>query len=584
MKHIFPLLLLLVIIYISSCANQGSPSGGPRDTIPPTFLSANPANKSLNYKKREFEFEFDERINADQLRTKMNITPFTENKFKVLVKKNILNIVFDDDFEDSTTYTFNFADGVGDITEKNPVVNFTYAFSTGPIIDSIYVNGTVHDLYNNEALKEVLVALYSIEDSLNLFTGKPRYFTQTDDEGHFQIENIKTGKYRLYAYEDQDKNLKNNPQKEKHGFIADTLDLYTSKDSLSIKLQLIDASEPEFVRAKNTGQYFDVLYNKFMDTYTLSKIDTTVSMPIPANGFFKDNTIIRFYPDGAVPIEKDSLQVKITSSDSLGNYLTDTVYVQFKSSKRKPESFNFSYTPDTKFKIENSIKFKLKFSKPIIQANYDSISISYDTLKSFTIVDSLFRWNTNHTLLTFETALDKNYIPNQMLQFENEQLRLDSLARANLDPTDTTTAIPPPIQFSPLPNQILFKIKPAAFISIDQDTSEVSERKYEFLQPENTGLISGEIETIHPSYILQLVDTKYNVIAQVKNPTQFKFKNVPPGKYSFRMLIDSDNNGNWNPGNILKNIQPEPTIFYPETMDLKAGWEIELFKENKIVF
>ncbi|MEQ9285555.1 MAG: Ig-like domain-containing domain [Cyclobacteriaceae bacterium] len=584
MKHIFPLLLLAIIAYLSSCANQGSPSGGPRDTIPPTFLSANPPHKSLNYKKREFEFEFDERINADQLRTKMNITPFTENRFKVLVKKNILNIVFDDYFEDSTTYTFNFADGVGDITEKNPVINFTYAFSTGPIIDSIYVNGTVRDLYNNEQLKEILIALYSIEDSLNLFTGKPRYFTQTDEEGHFQIENIKTGKYRLYAYEDQDKNLKNNPQKEKHGFIADTLDLYTSKDSLSLTVQLIDASEPKFVRAKNTGQYFDVLYNKYMESYDIRTIDTMRTRSIPAHSFFKENTIIRFYPDGSMPIEKDSLQVQINSTDSLGNHLTDTVFVQFKSSKRKPETFNFSYTPDTKFKIQNSIKFKLNFSKPIAHTNYDSITIAYDTLQSLTIVDSIATWNINKTILTFETNLDKNYIPNQMLLLEQELLLEDSIARANQDPNDTTLATIPPVQFSPLPNQILFKIKPAAFISIDQDTSEVSERKYEFLKPENTGQISGEIETTIPNFSLQLVDPKFNVIAQVRNETQFKFTYVPPGKYTFRMLVDSNNDGKWNPGNILKNIEPEPTVFYPETMDLKAGWEIELFKTNKLVF
>lgn len=584
MKHIFPLLLLAIIAYLSSCANQGSPSGGPRDTIPPTFLSANPPHKSLNYKKREFEFEFDERINADQLRTKMNITPFTENKFKVLVKKNILNIVFDDYFEDSTTYTFNFADGVGDITEKNPVVNFTYAFSTGPIIDSIYVNGTVRDLYNNEQLKEILIALYSVDDSLNLFTGKPRYFTQTDEEGHFQIENIKTGKYRLYAYEDQDKNLKNNPQKEKHGFIADTLDLFTSKDSLSLTVQLIDASEPKFVRAKNTGQYFDVLYNKYMESYDITAIDTSFTRSIPANSFFKENTIIRFYPDGSLPIEKDSLQVQINSADSLGNQLTDTVFVQFKSSKRKPETFNFSYTPDTKFKIQNSIKFKLNFSKPIAHTNYDSITIAYDTLQSFTIVDSITTWNTNKTILTFETNLDKNYIPNQMLLLEQKLLLEDSIARANQDLNDTTATTIPPVQFSPLPNQILFKIKPAAFISIDQDTSEVSERKYEFLKPENTGQISGEIETTIPNFFLQLVDPQFNVIAQVRNQTQFKFTYIPPGKYTFRMLVDSNNDGEWNPGNILKNLEPEPTVFYPETMDLKAGWEIELFKKNKLVF
>ena len=92
MKHVFPIILLYLILYLFSCANQGSPSGGPRDTITPTLISSLPTNKSLNYQERVFQFEFDERINADQLKTKLNITPLTENKFTVYIKKNILNI------------------------------------------------------------------------------------------------------------------------------------------------------------------------------------------------------------------------------------------------------------------------------------------------------------------------------------------------------------------------------------------------------------------------------------------------------------------------------------------------------------
>ncbi|MEQ6121343.1 Ig-like domain-containing domain [Reichenbachiella sp. MALMAid0571] len=584
MKHIFPFIILAIIFYVSSCANQGSPTGGPRDTIPPTLLESNPPHKSKNYKKQVFEFTFDERINADQLRTKMNITPHTENKFKVLVKKDILNITFDGAFDDSTTYTFNFADGVGDLTEKNPVINFTYAFSTGSIIDSIYVNGKIKNLYNNEPLKEILVGLYSIDDSLNLFTGKPRYFTHTDEEGNYKIENIKAGNYRIYAYEDQDKNLKNNPQKEKHGFIADTLNLFTSKDSVNILLQLIDASELKFVRAKNTGIYFDVLYNKFIKNYSISKIDSTKKNEIPANSFFKDNTIIRFYPDGSIPVEKDSLQIKIQSSDSLGNSIIDTVYVQFKETKRKAEGFQYTVSPDSKYKIQNNIKFKLDFSKPIKTINIDSLTLSYDTLKTINIPDSIINWNQNKTVLIFQLNLDKHYIPNQIKEFENEQIRLDSITQNNSVVPDTLRKKKQIPQALPVKNKITFIAKKGAFISIENDTTESVERSYEFLVEEKTGKIIGQIETEQKSYFLQLVDSKYNVIAQLKSPQNFTFNNVEPGKYSFRVLIDENNDGIWSSGNILKNIQQEPILFPLPFSDLKAGWEQDLTGENKIKF
>ncbi len=584
MKHIFPFVILAIILYFSSCANQGSPSGGPRDTIPPTLLESNPPHKSKNYKKQVFEFTFDERINADQLRTKMNITPHTDNKFKVLVKKDILNITFDGTFDDSTTYTFNFADGVGDLTEKNPVINFTYAFSTGAIIDSIFVNGRIRDLNNNEPLKEILVALYSIDDSLNLFTGKPRYFTHTDEDGYYKIENIKAYNYRIYAYDDQDKNLKNNPQKEKHGFIADTLNLYTSKDSVNILLQLIDASELKFIRAKNTGIYFDVLYNKFIKNYSISKIDSANQNDIPAHSFFKENTIIRFYPDGSIPIEKDSLHLQIQSNDSLGNSIIDSVYVLFKETKRKAESFQYTISPSSKFKIQNNIKFNLEFSKPIKKINLDSLILSYDTLKSNNIPDSILKWNYNRTQMTFTLPLDKNFIPNKIETNQKKQMKLDSIAQGKTTHTDTTSHKKRLPQASSIKNKVTLRTGLGAFISIENDTTEATERSYEFLLEEKTGKINGTIETDHKSYFFQLVDSKYSVIAQLKNPKNFKFHNVEPGKYTFRVLIDENNDGIWSPGNILKNIQQEPILFPLPFSDLKAGWEQDLSGENKITF
>lgn len=584
MKHLFPLLIIYLILTLASCANQGSPSGGPRDTIPPNFISSFPVNKSLNYQGKEFQFEFDESINADQLKTKLNITPLTENKFSVLIKKNFLTLKFEEAFDDSTTYTFNFADGVGDITEKNPVVNFTYAYSTGPIIDSIYVKGNIRDLYNNEVQKEILIAVFAIDDTLNLFTGKPRYFTTTDEEGNYHIENIKTGYYRIYCFEDDDNNLKCNPQKEKHGFQADSLNLFTSKDSVNMVIQLIDASEPKFVRSKNTGLYFDILYNKYMQEYTLSKLDDKSKKNIPSNGFYKDNTIIRFYPAGSLKTDTDSLQLKVNTIDSLGNTLLDTVYVKFKESRRKAEKFNFTIKPKANSIIDKSIKFRIDFTKPIKHINSDSLLFSYDTIKYETIPDSLFHWNPRKTQLTIFQTVDKNYIPQQVKLFLDQQHKLDSLVKAKED-TISRDIEKTPFTTPKLPkNQILLTVKPSAFISVDNDSTELIERKYPFLKPEDTGKISGLIQTEYKSYTFQLVDKNYNVIYQLDSPKEFIWPNVKPGSYSFRVLIDQNIDGKWTSGNILKNIEPEPVWFYPKDHTvLKAGWESDFYEDKDVI-
>ena len=41
------------VVIISSCANQGMPTGGPRDSLPPVLLNTQPQYKALNYKNDE---------------------------------------------------------------------------------------------------------------------------------------------------------------------------------------------------------------------------------------------------------------------------------------------------------------------------------------------------------------------------------------------------------------------------------------------------------------------------------------------------------------------------------------------------
>jgi len=591
-KILFPILITIISIYVSSCANQSSPQGGPRDTIPPIIITSLPENKSLNYTDKVFEFQFDERINADQRISKMIITPRTENKFKVYTKKNLMILTFEENFGDTTTYTLNFADGVGDITENNPVENFSLAFSTGPTIDSIYINGNVKNIYNNLNQKNILIALFDIDDTLNIFTGKPKYFTKTNEEGNYRIENIKNGNYKLYAFLDDNKNLTNEPATEPHGFMSDTLKLAISLDSVQIKVQLIDASQPRFVRAKTTGRYFDILYNKYCKKYSFIKIDSTNNLPIPANHFTNSNTIIRFYNNDKFKHDTDSLQLAINFYDSLNNQLTDTVFVKFRESKRKKDAFTMKVLPTGK-NINENLKLSFTFNKPIKFFNKDSLILKYDTIKVINIPDSTYIWNKNKTTLTIQTTLDKSYMPREIERIKLEiaiadsilaLTQNDSLLAINKDTLEIETKNPNQLitqkgqkssHQRKLKNEIRLYIPETTFISIDNDSSEVKNIKYKFKEVEDFGILSGKITTTYKNYFLQLTDPKYNIIRELKNVKAYKFIEVKPGKYTFRIMIDSNNDGKWSSGNILKNIEPEPVWFYPEVLDIRANWEVE---------
>ena len=54
----------------------------------------------------------------------------------------------------------------------------------------------------------------------------------------------------------------------------------------------------------------------------------------------------------------------------------------------------------------------------------------------------------------------------------------------------------------------------------------------------------------------------------------YSFYNLIPDKYTVRIIIDENNNFEWDTGNYLKKIQPEKVIYLASDLDLRANWEI----------
>ncbi|MCV9388326.1 Ig-like domain-containing domain [Reichenbachiella ulvae] len=574
MRKLFPFLIIILAIYVYSCANPGSPTGGPKDTIPPSLVKSIPENQTTNYRGKEFRFEFDERIDASKLKRQLIITPIIENNFKMRVKKNQLFMEFEKDFEDSTTYTFNFADGVVDVTEKNPVPNFSIAFSTGPHLDSISISGQIKELYTDKKSKKATVALYNVNDTLDILTGKPRYFAQTDTSGFYQINNIKNGYYRIYAFEDANNNLTCQPDEEAHGFLKDSIDLTHNQEAVDIRIQLLNIKELELVRSKKTGQYFDVLYSKEIISYDIQKLNPEHKLPIPPNNLIKGKSTLRFYYDQRFRYDLDSIPLLIQTTDSVYNSIEDTVYVQFSESKRKPETLNTSLNPKDKTQIEEQFQMKMSFTKPITQYYLDSMTYQFDTLYKYTIVDSVITWNDNLTEFTINNELDKNWFQIQIDSIMNTLVDTSLLSQDSLE-IDSVTAVKIKYLENIKTDQTYFNFRAGSFISIDQDTVEQITRIYTFKNPENYGTISGTVNTSRENYTLELIDNQFKVHDQIKNATKYQFRNVRPGKYSFRIKIDSNNDGRWTHGNMTLGIEPEEIYFYSETFDVRANWTLE---------
>lgn len=564
MRNLLVALLLLITLDLltTQCANPLTPTGGPKDTIPPTVIYSLPEDQALNFDGTQIELAFDERITAEKLKQNLVITPITETKYKTLVKKNIVTIQFEENFEDSTTYTLNFFDGITDITEKNPAENLILAFSTGNYIDSLEIIGAVKDLYTNKPQPKMIVGLYRITDTLNFNKDKPTYFTSTDENGAYHLQNIKVNNYRMLAFGDENRNLLFDAATESYAFLADTLALTTSiTDSLFLHALKVDASELTFISARPSGKYYEVKYTKPIVDFSYINKD---SLYLPARIVGEDKTL-RFYDIQNI---QDSTETILTVRDSLGNYRSDTLFVMFKESSRKPESYSTSLLPKSGQALFPPYRFQVNFNKPSILLDSQFITLPIDTLINLYPQATDFTWNSNKTSLSFQLNIDPQTIADTIVAYQ-ETLQLDS---ANLD--SMHLAINQNLERY---NNEQFKllVQDSVFASVEGDTSEALNQTYKFGKPENFGLITVNITTEHPSYFVQLM-SKDVVTAQQANCTTCTFTQIKPGDYWVRVLIDTNEDGKWSIGNLLKNEEPETIYHFPERTTLRANWEVEL--------
>ena len=232
----FKTLLILIFLtgLIFSCAKRGTPTGGPKDTLPPLLINASPKNKSIKFKSREIILSFDEYIKLKDLDQQLIISPplnlleLTIDPQTTISKK--INIEFSDSLklEEKTTYTFNFGSSIEDNNESNILPFFSYTLSTGPVIDSLFLKGKVSDAFEPESERFVSIYLYPIDSTHSdstIYLKKPLYATSTLDSTLYNFQNLREDKFQIVAIKDYGKNYVYDQGIDKIGFINKNISL-----------------------------------------------------------------------------------------------------------------------------------------------------------------------------------------------------------------------------------------------------------------------------------------------------------------------------------------------------------------------
>ena len=531
--------IVLSIVVISGCAKRGSPTGGPVDSIPPVLINASPKINSTNFDSKEIRLTFDEFVKLDKVDEQLIISPpINKSSYEVkplngVTKKVFLEFI--DSLETETTYSINFGNSIKDNNEGNPLTFFSYTFSTGETIDSLYVRGNISDAFDKETDDYISIHLYRIDSIFNdsiIFNNRPTYISNSLDSTSYQFKNIKEGKYLILALKDIDNNYFFDPFYDKIGFIDSLITL--PRDSIiNFKLFKEETSliwdKPHFINSEKIGFGY---YGKL----DLKNIEIESSIPDSVNyTYTKENekdTLIFWLSRNSF----DSLNFNLIEKDT-----TKLVTVKFDRAKDTLID-SLSISPKTTSIIHLKETFKLSSNIPLKNIE--------DSLITIRDIDSL--------IVPFTTSINDN-----------------------LDQIDIK------FEVSPSDNYRLF-ILPEAIKDIRGVSNDTLQYNVVSQSLEDYGNVYLDvIRNSNSKFILQMIDSNGDVIRVFKNVNQdatYNFDYVRPGKYIFRLIEDANNNDKWDTGNYLKKIKPERVYYFSNELEVRANWDLnETFNLNQIM-
>jgi hypothetical protein len=513
--------------------------GGPRDEDPPLLLSSDPKDQSLNIKPEEITLTFDEYIRLENPSKGIVITPrIKKDEVIFTALKNQVSIKLNQELEDSTTYVFDFQKSVVDISEKNAAENLKLVFSTGNSIDSLTFSGNVNYYFPDARpdFKQVLIGLYPIDDTTNVFTSQPYYLGQVDSIGNFKIGNIKNGQYKAFAWKDQNNNLKAEFKSEDYSFILDTINIKSNVENVQFNLSKADLTPLRILRSTNYGKNFDILLNK-------NSIESNLEMKDLGKDYYFNTSEkrIRIFPKNP---SSDSLLVQLNLVDSVGFSIDTLIWVKFPITERKPDKLETTVNSGKNF--YQNLEVELKFNKPVLTINFDSLYFSYDTASRIPVIPS-------------------------MIHFSDSTQR--DLLKIKLSLPDSITA-----------DIITLKAADSTFWDIENQFNEKGisanyrKQKREALADE----VNGKIIGANPPYIVQLIDSKGVIVNEIflTGTNIYKFQLIEPGTYTVRVIEDLNGNKRWDPSNFEQGKHAELVFYFVNTEQkkeilLRGGWTLE---------
>lgn len=525
---------------IWSCAAIAPPSGGPRDEEPPVLLSVDPPSGTVHFSGGITRLVFSEYMAEKSLSRAIKVFPRLAEPVDAIYKGREIWINWPVALDSNQTYILSLSRELTDEHEVALATALQLAYSTGESVAEGSIAGQIY----GEASGVNLWRLRDGEREDSVFFRYPDYTTETDDEGFYRFRFLIPGRYQVFAVEKAGLGQPFQTRQLVYGLPAAS-PLTLTAGEYRTAVDILSRQEEEPLRVKQ-GKWSVPSWGR-IDFSTAVETDREISI---SEGEIVGESQLAFYPD---PLNPNTLIVEspaatpganLTINIVLGNSndtTADTTRLAI-TIPAEPESSRLQLVEPNKSTVLRPetiriVPLDIIFSQPAINSVPDSWgSVRYDTVA----IDGK---------LTSLTPLHWQFLP-------RETWKSNSTYTLTLDSTAWQAK-----------NGFGF-IKPDL-----QQTFTVGDMI-------GFGDISGMIEMPalrHAAVQVTAVEnSSLNYVSAVNSTSEFRFTSLEEGMYTLMVFDDRDENLRYSYGSVIPFRTAEWFRVLPDTVAVRANWEITL--------
>lgn len=630
----FAVMLMFASSLMWRCANIASLQGGPKDTLPPVVISANPGFYTTNFNSKEILIGFDEYVQIKDQQKEFFTSPMMKKTPTVSTTGKGIRITILDTLEENQTYALNFGGSIVDNNEGNRLSGLRYVFSTGDEIDSMVMSGYTVSASKGDSVSNSLIFFYPAEvdsipeyDSI-LFKHKPAAVAKAAGNGIFIAQNLKPIDYKIYAIEDKNNNFIYDPETDMVGFLDSVRNPLrepdfrvwydTTRHYLTAEPQLYFQmfTDKRFYRqnlaeSKRDAQHQVTLYFGAPWPEILEfSIDSIAQEEIVTEYVTQDRDTVNYWLN--VPSERlgDTLKGRVIymKHDSVNNLVPDTaklsLFWKYFESEEEKEA-----REEEEKKKEQALKDSVEYVPPV-KKNPFSVDVKKGELNPEQTITFKFKM----PLVAVDTAAIDLRLAGDALSAEEEKKiaeEKEKLAKKRgVETIAEDVSELPKVEYEFFMDSLDMKtwhlraewdtkkkyklvIPAGTFRNVAGEQNDTLRNDYTTLDPEKYGKVILNVQGATPEshYVIYLKDEKGKTLAEIKDARTgtHTFNFVNPGKVRLGVLNDLNNNGKWDTGNLIERRQPERTEPYvddkgEEIIEIKANWEVEITLDMNNIF